>query len=311
MIRMFSYAAGAVLTLVLMISLYGTVSEAIASPPAKTVEHEFHKEPKELKLASDGPMGKYDKAQLQRGLQVYTEVCAACHGITLVSFRDLASLGYKEEQIKAFAGSGNFWKIEVPTVNPDTGEPATRKATPADRFPSPYPNETAARAANRNALPPDLSLIAKAREGGPAYVYSLLTGYQAQPAELLQHFPTAKTPDGLYYNPYFANLNLAMPPPLTSDGQVTYAEGSPPATVDQMAKDVSSFLLWTAEPKLENRHRTGLVVVIFLLFATILGYLSYRNIWAEAKRKVAAKGPLDPENQAKRNRAKGKAGIDG
>ncbi|MEO7409949.1 MAG: cytochrome c1, partial [Sphingomicrobium sp.] len=282
-----------------------------ASPPAKTVEHEFQKEPKELKLASDGPMGKYDKAQLQRGLQVYTEVCAACHGITLVSFRDLASLGYKEEQIKAFAGSGNFWKIEVPTVNPDTGEPATRKATPADRFPSPYPNETAARAANRNALPPDLSLIAKAREGGPAYVYSLLTGYQAQPAELLQHFPTAKTPDGLYYNPYFANLNLAMPPPLTSDGQVTYADGSPPATVDQMTKDVAAFLLWAAEPKLENRHRTGLVVVIFLLFATILGYLSYRNIWAEAKRKVAAKGPLDPENQVKRNRAKGKAGIDG
>lgn len=309
MIRMFSYAAGAVFTLILMIALFGTVKEAIVAPPEATAEHEYLRPAKALKLASDGPLGKYDRAQLQRGLQVYTEVCAACHGINLVSFRDLKDLGYNEGQIKAFAGSGNFWKIEVPTVNPDTGEAATRKATPADRFPAPYANETAARAANNNALPPDLSLIAKAREGGAAYTYSLLTGYQEQPAELLKHFPTAKTPDGLYYNPYFANLNLAMPPPLTSDGQVTYAEGSPPATVDQMAKDVSAFLVWTAEPKLENRHRTGIVVVIFLLFATIFGYMSYQNIWAEAKRKVAPKGPLDPGNQAKRTRAAKKAGM--
>ena len=309
MIRMFSYAAGAVFTLVLMISLYGTVKTAIVSPTPESVEHEYHREPKEVHFASDGPFGKYDKAQLQRGLQVYTEVCAACHGITRVAFRDLQALGYKDGQVKAYAGSGNFWKIEVPSVNPDTGEAATRKATPADHFPSPYPNEVAARAANRNALPPDLSLITKAREGGAAYVYSLLTGYQNQPADLLKHFPTAKTPDGLYFNPYFANLTVAMPPPLTSDGQVTYAEGGPPATVDQMAKDVSAFLVWTGEPKLENRHRTGYVVVFFLLFATILGYMSYKNIWAEAKRKVAPKGPLDPENKAKRTRAAKKAGM--
>ena len=267
--------------------------------------------PKEVHFASDGPFGKYDKAQLQRGLQVYTEVCAACHGISRVAFRDLEALGYNEGQIKAYAGSGNFWKIEVPSINPDTGEAATRKATPADHFPSPYPNEIAARAANRNALPPDLSLITKAREGGADYVYSLLTGYQGQPAELLKNFPTAKTPDGLYYNPYFANLNLAMPPPLTSDGQVTYAEGRPPATVDQMAKDVSAFLVWTAEPKLENRHRTGYVVIFFLLFATILGYLSYKNIWAEAKRKVAPKGALDPDHMARREHAKKGKGIKG
>ena len=311
MIRMFSYAAGAILSLVLMISLFGTVKEAIVSPPAATAEHEFHREAKELKLASDGPLGKFDRAQLQRGLQVYTEVCAACHGLNQVSFRDLGALGYNEGQIKAFAGSGNFWKIEVPSINPDTGEAATRKAIPSDRFPAPYPNDTAARMANNNALPPDLSLMAKAREGGPAYVYSLLTGYQEQPAELLKHFPTAKTPDGLYYNPYFANLNLAMPPPLSSDGQVSYGEGSPPATVDQMAKDVSAFLVWTAEPKMENRHRTGIVVVIFLLFATVLGYMSYQNIWAEAKRKVAPKGPLDPDNKARRTRASKKAGMPG
>ena len=137
----------------------------------------------------------------------------------------------------------------------------------------------------------------------------MLTGYQRQPAELLHEFPTAKTPDGLYYNPYFANLNIAMPPPLTSNGQVSYGEGAPPATVDQMAKDVSAFLVWTAEPKLENRRRTGIVAVIFLLFATILGYMSYQNIWAEAKRKVAPKGVLDPDNMAKRKRAAKKAGM--
>ena len=311
MIRIFSYLAGAVLTLVLMISLYGTISEAISSPPTPTAEHEFHKEPKEVHFASDGPFGKFDKAQLQRGLQVYTEVCSACHSLQRVAFRDLAALGYNEGQIKAYAGSGNFWKIEVPSINPDTGEPATRKATPADHFPSPYANETAARAANGNALPPDLSLMTKAREGGAHYVYSLLTGYAAQPPELLKEFPTAKTPDGLYYNPYFANLNLAMPPPLASDGQVTYAPGSPPATVDQMAKDVAAFLVWTAEPKLQNRHRTGYVVVFFLMFATFLGYLSYKNIWAEAKRKVAPVGPLDPANMARREEAKDEKGIAG
>jgi ubiquinol-cytochrome c reductase cytochrome c1 subunit len=194
-------------------------------------------------------------------------------------------------------------------VNPDTGEAATRKAIPSDYFPAPYPNETAARAANNNALPPDLSLIAKAREGGAAYVHSLLTGYQNQPAELLRKFPASRTPAGLHYNPYFANLNLAMPPPLVSEGQVTYASGNPKPTVDQMATDVSAFLVWAAEPKLENRHRYGLATVIFLLFATVLGYLSYQNIWAEAKRKVAPVGPLDPVNKAKRQRASKKAGV--
>ena len=130
--------------------------------------------------------------------------------------------------------------------------------------------------------PPDLSLITKARHEGPAYVYSLLTGYQAQPAELLKKFPEAKTGEGLHYNPYFANLNLAMPAPLTSEGQVTYSDGTK-ATVDQMAKDVAAFLVWTAEPKLENRHQTGFWWIGFLIFATVLGYMAYRNIWAEKK----------------------------
>jgi ubiquinol-cytochrome c reductase cytochrome c1 subunit len=208
--------------------------------------------------------------------------------------------------VKAIASQ---WATEVPSVNPDTGEPATRKATPADHFPSPYANETAARAANNNALPPDLSLMTKARHGGAAYVYSILTGYRNQPAELVKKFPGSKTPPGLHYNPYFANLNIAMPPPLTSEGQVTYAPGNPKPTVDQVAKDVAAFLVWTAEPKLESRHQYGWAVLIFLLIATVLGYFSYQNVWAEAKRKVAPVGPLDPVNKAKRTRASKKAGV--
>lgn len=304
MVRIIAFFVGLGFVGVLLISLVVDLVAVAQTPPEPTAEHEFHRTPKELHLASDGPLGKFDRQQLQRGYQVYKEVCAACHSMNLVSFRDLAALGYNEAEVKAEAASR-----EVPGVNPDTGELTTRKALPTDRFPSPYANETAARAANNNALPPDLSLITKAREGGAAYIYSLLTGYQDQPAELLQKFPAAKTGEGLHYNPYFANLNIAMAPPL-SDGQVTYADGTQ-STRDQMAKDVSAFLVWTAEPKLENRHRYGMAVIIFLIIATILGYFSYRNIWAEAKRKVALKGPLDPDNKAKRNHAKGEAGIAG
>jgi len=308
MVRVIAFIIGLGFAGVLLISLIAGVSETIASPAEATAEEEFQRHPKHLTLASDGPLGKFDRQQLQRGFQVYKEVCAACHGLSLVAFRDLHDLGYEEAEVKAIA---NQWAIEVPSVNPETGEPATRKAIPSDPFPSPYANETAARAANNNALPPDLSLIAKAREGGAAYTYSLLTGYQRQPARLVREFPAAKTPQGLHYNPYFANLNLAMPPPLTSAGQVTYAPGNPAPTVDQMAKDVSAFVVWAAEPKLENRHRSGIAVVIFLLVGTLLGYLAYRQIWAEAKRKVRPTGPLDPKNQAKSRRAKAKAGIAG
>jgi ubiquinol-cytochrome c reductase cytochrome c1 subunit len=308
MIRIAAFLVGVGFVFVLLISLVTGVSETIASPAEPTAEEEFHKHPKHLALASDGPFGKFDRQQLQRGFQVYKEVCAACHGLNLVAFRNLHDLGYEEPEVKAIAAQ---WAIEVPSVNPETGEAATRKAIPSDNFPSPYANETAARAANNNALPPDLSLITKAREGGAAYTYSLLTGYQRQPARLVKEFPAAKTPPGLYYNPYFANLNIAMPPPLTAAGQVTYAPGNPAPTVDQMAKDVSAFLVWAAEPKLENRHRSGIAVVIFLLFGTVLGYLAYRQIWAEAKRKVRPTGALDPKNIAKSRRAKGKAGVAG
>ena len=308
MFRWIARIVGLAFVVAVLVAFVSDLSTYFKAPPEATAEHEFHREHKELKLASDGPFGQFDQQQLQRGFQVYKEVCSGCHSLTRVAFRDLHQLGYEEAEVKAIA---NQWQVEVPSVNPDTGEPATRKAVPSDYFPSPYANDTAARAANNNALPPDLSLMAKAREGGAAYTYSILTGYQNQPAELLEKFPAAKTAQGLHYNPYFANLNLAMPPPLTSEGQVTYAPGNPKPTVDQMAKDVSAFLVWTAEPNLQGRHKTGWPVLIFLIIATLLGYLSYREIWAEAKRKVAPKGPLDPENKAKRTRASKKAGIRG
>jgi ubiquinol-cytochrome c reductase cytochrome c1 subunit len=239
----------------------------------------YHLEPKEVHFSFDGPFGKYDREQLQRGFQVYKEVCSACHSMKLVAFRDLEEIGFTKPEVKAIAKQ---WAVEVPSINPDTGEPATRKALPSDYFPSPYANETAARAANNNALPPDMSLLAKAREGGAHYIYSIVTGYQAQPADLLKRFPDAKTPTGLHYNPYFANLNIAMPPPLVADGQVTYADGKK-ASVDQMAQDAAAFLMWAAEPKLENRHRWGVVVILYLLIATGLAYGAYRNIWRNVK----------------------------
>ncbi|HWI85235.1 MAG TPA: cytochrome c1 [Sphingomonas sp.] len=254
----------------------------ITTPREAAVEsaaHEFHKGEKEVSFSFDGPLGKYDRQQLQRGFQVYKEVCSACHSMKLVAFRDLEEIGFEKPEVKAIAKQ---WATEVPSINPDTGEAATRKALPSDYFPAPYANEVAARAANNNALPPDLSLIAKAREGGPHYTYSLLTGYQAQPADLLKRFPDAKTPTGLHYNPYFANLNIAMPPPLVADGQVSYSDGTK-SSVDQMAKDVSAFLMWAAEPKLENRHRTGVAVLIYLILATAFAYGAYRNIWRDKK----------------------------
>ena len=279
MVRPLGILAGVGFVAILLFSaLVGAIS-FISEPPAPTAEHEFHKHPKELHLASNGPLGRFDRQQLQRGFQVYKEVCSACHSLHQVAFRDLTGIGFTDPEVKAIASQ---WAIEVPSVNPETGEAATRKALPADKFPDPYANEVAARAANNNALPPDLSLMTKARHDGAAYIHSLLTGYQEQPAELLKKFPDSKTGVGLHYNPYFANLNIAMPPPLVAEGQVTYADGTK-ATVDQMAQDVAAFLVWTAEPKLENRHRTGVAVLIFLLIATTLGFLAYRNVWSGVK----------------------------
>lgn len=259
--------------------LWGAVLPRDATPPDLVAK--YHLAPKEISWANDNNGGlaifsTFDRAQLQRGYQVYKEICSGCHSMKRVAFRNLQDLGFTAVQVKALAKQS-----EVASIDDKTGEPNTRKAIPADKIPGPYPNEQAARAANNNALPPDLSLITKAREEGPRYVFSLLTGYANAPANW-------KVPDGLYYNPYFRSLNVAMPPPLSADGQITYSDGTK-STVQQNAKDVVAFLTWTAEPTLEARRRTGVGVVAFLIVLTILGYLSYQRVWADLKRRKPEK----------------------
>ena len=270
MVRLGAFLIGLFMAGWLLVSAGVTTYEMITEPAVETVEHKFHKYPKAVSFAHDGPFGKYDNAQLQRGYKVYAEVCAACHSLNQVAFRNLAEIGYSEDEVKAIAKAA-----AVPSINPETGEPATRPGIATDKLPSPYANETAARAANNNALPPDLSLMTKARGNGPAYVYSLLTGYQNVPAAL----PKENRPgQGLHYNPYFANLNIAMAAPL-ADGQVTFDDGSK-NNVQAMAKDVSAFLTWTAEPKMTQRKSVGWAALIFLIIFTGLAYLSYRQVWA-------------------------------
>lgn len=267
---------GAFFVAILVWSFGAGAVEYLTSSHEESVEHKFHEEPLDVSFPSDGALGTFDKAQLQRGLKVFREVCAACHSLNQVAFRSLTDLGYSEDQAKTIAAE---WPIETPSINPETGEAATRPSLPIDHFPAPYPNVVAARAANNNAVPPDLSLITKAREGGAPYVYSLLIGYRPVPADL----PEANRPStGLYYNPWFANLNLAMPAPLTSAGQVSYDDGTE-ASLPQMAKDVTAFLIWTAEPTLPARKQTGWAVILFLILATGLGYMAYRNVWIDQK----------------------------
>jgi len=269
MIRIFSILAGLFFTAALLVSFGKGAYSYVSEPPAASAESLFHKHPKELALSSDGPMGKFDMQQVQRGFQVYTEVCSNCHMLHQVAFRDLKAIGYNDDEVKAIAA-----KLKVPHYDAKTGEVKSVNGMPTDHFPPVV--------YGGQGNPPDLSLITKARHGGAAYVYSLLTGYQAQPAEMLAKFPDAKTPSGLYFNPYFANLNIAMPPPLTSDGQVSYKDGTK-ATVDQMAQDVAAFLVWTAEPSLQKQHQVGWPVLGFLLFASVLAYMAYRNVWADKK----------------------------
>lgn len=218
----------------------------------------------------NGPFGTYDQAQLQRGYQVYKEVCAACHAMKRVAFRNLADIGFDEAEIKALAAG-----YEIEDGPNDDGDMFMRPGRPSDRFPSPFANEKQARAANNGAYPPDLSLVAKARAGGPDYLYSLLTGYKEPPAD-------AEMGDGMSYNPYFPGGQIAMAAPL-SDGIVDYA-GDTPETVDQMAKDVAAFMMWAAEPKMEERKSLGFRVMIFLVIMTGLFYLMYKKVWAPVKR---------------------------
>ena len=219
-----------------------------------------------------GVFGKFDRMQLQRGLQVYKEVCASCHGLKQVAFRNLEALGYSEEQVKAFAA-----EYEFPTLD-DEGSDITRKGLTSDYFPKPYPNEKFARASNNGALPPDLSLITKAREGGPDYLFHLLTGYEDPPQGMT-------VMDGMHYNKYFAdgNFQIAMARQLNDD-QVTYADGTK-ASTDQIARDITVFLHWAAEPNLEARNSTGFRVMIYMVSFTILAFFLKQRIWARLEKK--------------------------
>ena len=215
-----------------------------------------------------GVIGTFDRGSQQRGLQVYKEVCSGCHGLRLLAYRNLKAIGYNDNEVKAFAAENSINAID------DEGEIIERTARPSDKFVSPYPNQQSARAANGGAYPPDLSLIVKARSDGANYLHALLTGYVDAPSE-------KKVPDGMYYNKYYSGNLIGMPQPLYEDG-VTYADGTK-ATQEQMARDVTVFLAWASEPELEERKKTGIAVILFLLVLTTLSYFAMKKIWAPIK----------------------------
>ena len=222
-----------------------------------------------------GITGTFDRASLQRGFQVYKEVCSSCHSMQYLSYRNLGEPGgpeFTEAEVKAIAAS-----FEV-TDGPDNqGEMFTRPGRPSDIFVSPHPNKEAAAAANGGAYPPDMSVLVKARKGGANYIYSVLVGYEEPP-------PGVKLDQGVYYNKYMIGNKIKMPNNL-EDGLVEYADGTE-STVDQMAKDVTTFLAWAAEPELEERHRTGVKVIIYLILLTILVYLSMKKSWSRIDTEV-------------------------
>jgi ubiquinol-cytochrome c reductase cytochrome c1 subunit len=215
----------------------------------------------------DGPFGTYDRAAAQRGFQVYEEVCSHCHSMNLLHYRDLSGIGYREDEIKAIAAGK-----QVTDGPNDLGEMFQRPGRPSDKFVAPFANDQAARAALNGALPPDLSLIIKAREGGADYVDALLQGYKEPP-------PGMKMADNMQYNQYFAGHQIAMPPPLAGN-EVQYADGTKP-TLTQEAHDVATFLAWASDPTMEERKYTGAKVLIFLLVMTGVLYGAKRQIWAE------------------------------
>lgn len=223
--------------------------------------------PAKQEWSFSGPFGTYDRAALQRGFQVYKEVCSACHSLRQVYYRNLAALGYNEAEIKALAAT-----VEVEDGPNDQGQMFNRPGRPYDRFKSPFANEPAARAANNGAFPPDLSVITKARPHGADYLYALLTGYKAAPAGMMM-------PEGMQYNSAFAGGQIAMAAPL-AEGSIAYADGTK-ATVPQMAKDVTMFLAWAAEPEMEERKRLGFKVLLFLLAMTGVLYAAKRKIWRD------------------------------
>ncbi len=247
--------------------LFGAIAAFTLSLPlaAMSAEAEIHipKEP----WSFNGMLGKFDKQQVQRGFQVYKEVCAACHSVQYLAFRNLQDLGYSEAQVKTLAAT-----YEVQDGPDEAGDMFKRPAKASDYFPKPFANDNAARASNGGALPPDLSLMTKAREGGPDYVYHLLLGYEDNPPAGVTLMP------GMSYNKFFPGNQIAMAKQI-QDGLLTYADGAPNDAA-HIAKDVTAFLHWVAEPKLEARHDTGVRVILYTLLFTILAYLAKRQIWS-------------------------------
>lgn len=281
-----------------LIALSLAAGVAVAALPAAAQEAASPSPPR-LTWSFSGPFGMYDQAQLQRGFKIYREVCSNCHSMSLVAFRNLADAGgpgFSEAQAAAVAGEYKIKDID------DKGQPLERAGRPADYFPSPFPNSEAA-AATYGVAPPDMSTLAKARgytrgfpwfifdmftqyqELGPDYIHAILTGYETAPKGF-------KLPEGGHYNKYFPGHNIAMPPPL-QDGQVTYDDGTP-QTVDQYGKDVAAFLMWAAEPKLDQRHRTGFQVLIFLIVLSGLMYFTKKKVWHEVEAPREAAHGQDP-----------------
>ena len=222
-----------------------------------------------------GLLGKFDRASLQRGYQVYTEVCAACHSMKYISYRNLMEKGgpeFSESQVKAIAAS--FDVTDGPNAD---GEMFSRPARLSDKFPMPYPNEKAAQAANGGAYPPDMSVLAKARKGGVDYLYSVLLGYDDPPAGVTLD-------EGVYYNKFMYGNKIKMPKVLEDD-LIEYSDGTP-VTEEQMAKDVVTFLMWSAEPHLETRHKMGFRAIIYLIILTVLVYFSMKKIWSRIESEV-------------------------
>jgi len=268
------------------IILAATFVVALAAPAVAQTEQV---PPPALKWSFSGPFGKYDEAQLQRGFKIYREVCSNCHSLNLLSFRNLADAGgpgFTEAQVAQIASEYKINDVD------DTGQPIQRPGRPADHFPAPFPNELAAKAANGGTAPPDMSTLAKARSysrGFPLFIVDLFTQYQEEGpdyiAAILKGYKDpppagATVPPGGHYNEYFPGHNIAMPPPLATDGQVKYDDGSP-ETLEQYSKDIAAFLMWAAEPHMVARKRIGFQVIIFLLVLSGLLYFTKKKVWSD------------------------------
>ncbi|MCC0056373.1 MAG: cytochrome c1 [Rhodobiaceae bacterium] len=255
-------------TLAALTAIFATGLVSIS--PARAAEAET--EMKHVDWTFDGPFGHFDRAQLQRGFKVYQEVCSACHSMNLVAIRTLGQEGgpeFTEAEVKAIAATYTISKdID------ENGDVIDRPGKPSDHFPAPFANENAARASNGGALPPDFSVLAKARHGNADYIYSIVTGYEEPPADM-----TMRT--GMHYNTAFHGNQIAMAQPI-DDGAVTYDDGTE-ETLDQYAQDVAAFLYWTAEPKLEARNRTGFKVILFLILFAGLLYFTKKKLWRDVE----------------------------